>query len=108
MTARNTDKQGRFRSQTVAFRVSPEEYRELNLRVKRSGLNKREYLYRKAMDQEIKVFANPRVYKALKEQLTEIQRLLSKEAEGGAGMKPETLSRLREIVTMIADIRGKE
>lgn len=108
MTARNTDKQGRFRNRTVAFHVSPEEYRELDSRIMRSGLNKREYLYRRAMDQEIQVYANPKVYKALKDQLEEIHQLLTKMVESNAIMNNDDLKMLYEIVKMIADINGNK
>ncbi len=69
MSAKNIDKHNRFRSITVGFRVSPEEQEELNRAVALSGLPKQEYCYRKCMNREIIVQGNPKVYKALKEQL---------------------------------------
>ena len=47
MSAKNVDKYNRFRSITVAFRVSPEEQIELNRAIALSGLPKQEYCYRK-------------------------------------------------------------
>lgn len=46
MTARNVDKNNRFRSITVGFRVSPEENELINKAVALSGLPKQEYCYR--------------------------------------------------------------
>ena len=43
MSAKNVDKYNRFRSITVGFRVSPEEFDELNRAVALSGLPKQEY-----------------------------------------------------------------
>ena len=40
MSAKNIDKYNRFRSITVAFRVSPEEQKELNRAIALSGLPK--------------------------------------------------------------------
>lgn len=40
MTAKNRDRKNRWRSVTVAFRMSPEENEQLNTLVKLSGLTK--------------------------------------------------------------------
>lgn len=69
MSAKNVDKYNRFRSITVAFRVSPEEQKELNRAIALSGLPKQEYCYRKCMEREVVVQPSPRVYKALKTQM---------------------------------------
>lgn len=55
MSAKNVDKYNRFRSITVAFRVSPEEQKELNRAIALSGLPKQEYCYRKCMEREVVV-----------------------------------------------------
>ena len=72
MTARNLDKKNRFRNITVGFRVSPEENEKLNRVVAVSGLAKQEYCYRKCMDMKVEVRGNPKVYKALKDQMAQI------------------------------------
>ena len=72
MSEKNYDRKGRWRSKTVAFRMSPEENNELNIRVKLSGLTKQDYLVNKTLEKEIIVRGNPRVYIALKRQLEEV------------------------------------
>ena len=72
MSEKNYDRKGRWRSKTVAFRMSPEENEELDVRVKLSGLTKQEYLINRALEKEIIVRGNPRVYIALKRQLVEV------------------------------------
>lgn len=72
MSKKNYDRKGRWRSKTVAFRMSPEENEELDVRVKLSGLTKQEYLINRALEKEIIVRGNPRVYIALKRQLEEV------------------------------------
>lgn len=72
MSAKNRDEHGRFRNITVGFRVSPEENEQLNTAVALSGLPKQEYCYRKCMDRDIVVQGNPRVYKALRDQLAAV------------------------------------
>lgn len=79
MSAKNVDKHNRYRCITVGFRVSPEENEHINTAVALSGLSKQEYCYRRCLDREIVVQGNPRVYKALKDQLAavlnELQRI---------------------------------
>ncbi len=69
MSAKNLDKKNRFRSKTVAFRVSPEEWEQFEKVVSLSGLNKQDYLISKIYERDIVVQGNPRVYKALRNQL---------------------------------------
>lgn len=75
------DRQGRWRSKTVAFRVSPEENNQIEIKVRLSGLTKQDYIVSRLTDREIRVVGNPRVYKALKNQMADIyaklQRLTS-------------------------------
>jgi len=72
MSAKNVDKHNRFRCITVGFRVSPEENEHINTAVALSGLSKQEYCYRRCLCREIVVQGNPRVYKALKDQLAAV------------------------------------
>ena len=72
MSAKNRDEHGRFRNITVGFRVSPEENEQINTAVALSGLPKQEYCYRKCLSRDIVVQGNPRVYKALRDQLAAV------------------------------------
>lgn len=72
MSAKNRDEHGRFRNITVGFRVSPEENEQINTAVALSGLPKQEYCYRKCLNRDIVVQGNPRVYKALRDQLAAV------------------------------------
>jgi len=66
------DHSGRWRSLTVAFRMSPEENADLNTRVKLSGLTKQDYIIRRLSERDVVVLGNPRVHKALRNQMSEI------------------------------------
>ena len=96
MSAKNVDNHNRFRNITVRFRVSPEENEAINAAVKLSGLPKQEYCYRRCLERDIVVQGNPRVYKALRDQLaavlTELQRI-----EDAGGVTDE----LRELIELI-------
>lgn len=72
MSAKCLDKQGRWRNKTVAFRVSPEEDELLETAVRLSGLTKQDYITRRLQEKEVVVTGNPRVYKALKNELAKV------------------------------------
>ena len=78
MSAKNLDMKNRFRSKTVAFRVSPEEWKQFEIAVKLSGLNKQDYLINRISQRDIVVQGNPRVYKALRDQLHNVLVELSR------------------------------
>ena len=96
MSARNVDKHNRFRCITVGFRVSPEEHEHINKAVAMSGLSKQEYCYRRCLERDIVVQGNPRVYKALKDQLAEVLVEL-KRIEAGASIDDELLENINLI-----------
>ena len=72
MSAKNRDNKNRWRNITVGFRVSPEENERINKAVALSGLQKQEYCYRRCLNQDVVVQGNPRVYKALKQELAAV------------------------------------
>lgn len=78
MSAKNLDKKNRFRSKTVAFRVSPEEWEQFEIAVKLSGLSKQDYLIARLEQRDILVQGNPRVYKALRNELASVLEQLER------------------------------
>ena len=72
MSAKNLDNKGRFRSRTIGFRVSPEEDAQISVAVSLSGLTKQDYITNRLLCRDIVVQGNPRVYKALKDQLAKV------------------------------------
>ena len=44
MSRRNQDNHNRFRSKTIAFRVSPEEDEQLNIAVSLTGMTKQDFI----------------------------------------------------------------
>ena len=79
MSHKNIDNHNRLRSVVVGFRMSPEEAGLLNRLVKVSGLNKQDYLINRALQRDVIVNGNPRVFIGLKKELialyNELQRL---------------------------------
>ena len=84
MSAKNRDKHDRWRNITVGFRVSPEEDEQINIAVALSGLSKQEYCYRRCTKRDIVVQGNPKVYKALRDQLAAVLDELKRIEVGGA------------------------
>lgn len=72
MSAKNCDSKGRFRSLTIAFRVSPEENEQIRRMVRISGLTKQDYITRNMLHHSITVVGNTRVLKGLRVQMEEI------------------------------------
>ena len=83
MSLKIYDGHGRWRNKTVAFRISPEEDKQLEKEVALSGLTKQDYIVRRLQNKDVVVVGNPRVYKALRNQLVEVleelQRIESSE-----------------------------
>ena len=83
MSEKNLDRNGRWRNITVAFRVSPEENERINAAVRISGLTKQEYMVRRLLERDVIVQPSSRIFKALRDQMTEILSEL-KRIENGA------------------------
>ena len=99
MSLKNRDNHNRWRNKTVAFRVSPEEDEQLETFVKLSGLTKQDYITRHLICKDVVVQGNPRVYKALRDQLAAVLEEL-KRIEAGVGVNDELL----DVIEMIAVI----
>jgi len=99
MSAKNLDSHNRWRNKTAAFRVSPEEDAQIETAVRLTGLTKQDYIIRRLLNRDIVVQGNPRVYKALRDQLAavldELRRL-----EDGNNVSGELL----DTINMIAAI----
>ena len=86
MSLKNRDEHNRWRNKTIAFRVSPEENEQIERYVELSGLTKQDYITRRLLDRAVVVQGNPRVYKALRDQLAAVLKELRRiEARGGVG-----------------------
>ena len=99
MSLKNRDNHNRWRNKTVAFRVSPEEDTQIEIFVKLSGLTKQDYITRRLTYKDVVVQGNPRVYKALRDQLAAVLDELRR-IEAGDSVNDELL----DVIEMIAVI----
>ena len=104
MAGKRRDERNRWRNKTVAFRVSPEEDALLESFVQLSGLTKQDYIARRLLAREVVVQGNPRVYKALREQLGRVLEELRR-IESGAGVDADLLAVLRMIAQILDGMR---
>ena len=94
------DRQGRWRSKTVAFRVSPEENNQIEIKVRLSGLTKQDYITRRLICKDVVVQGNPRVYKALRDQLSAVLSELRR-IDAGNGIDDELLDTIQMIASIM-------
>ena len=108
MSEKNRDDKNRWRNVTIAFRMSPEENEELNNRVKLSGFRtKQDYIIRRLQCQDIVVQGNPRVYKALRDQMLQIYQEL-KRIENAAELSEEFLHTLQLVAITLDGMKEEE
>ena len=107
MSAKNRDNHNRWRNKTVAFRVSPEEDEQIEIAVRLSGLTKQDYITRRLLNKDVVVQGNPRVYKALRDQLAavlaELQRI-----EAGDSVNDELLDTIELISVILGEMKGEK
>lgn len=101
MSLKNRDEHNRWRNITVGFRVSPEEDKQIETYVRLSGLTKQDYITRRLTHRDIVVQGNPRVFKALRNQLAQVLAELQRIEAGG-----EVNDELLDVIEMIANILG--
>lgn len=107
MSAKNRDNHNRWRNKTIGFRVSPEENEQIDIAVRLSGLTKQDYITRRLLCRDVVVQGNPKVYKALRNQLaavlTELQRI-----EAGGGIDDELIDTIELISIILREMKGEE
>lgn len=104
MSAKNVDKHNRWRNKTVAFRVSPEEDAQIETAVKLTGLTKQDYITRRLLCRDVVVQGNPRVYKALRDQLATVLDELRR-IDAGQAVDDDLMDTIRMIATILSGMR---
>ena len=83
MGEKNTDSQGRLRSKTVAFRMSPEEAELLQGMADANGMTKQDYPIERALCREVTVIPNKRMQRYMEEGLLFVYKELRRIESGG-------------------------
>ena len=103
---KNLDCKGRWRSRAVSFRVSEEEAKLINDCVALSGLTKQDYIVRRLQCRDVVVQGNPRVYKALRNQMADIYEEL-KRLERCSETNDELLYTIQMIAEIMNGLKGE-
>ena len=101
MSEKNRDSKNRWRSVTIAFRMSPEEDKELDHRVKLCGYRTRQdYIIESVLHQNITAVGNPLMLVQFRRQLknieTELKRIYSSDE-----MDEELLTPIRTMMEIL-------
>ena len=82
MSEKNRDNKNRWRNVTIAFRMSPEENEELDLRVKLCGYQTRqEYIIESVLHQKVTAVGNPLMLVQFRKQLRGIEEELKRDPD---------------------------
>ena len=100
------DYKGRWRNKTVAFRVSEEEAKLIDDLVALSGLTKQDYIIRRLQCRDVVVQGNPRVYKALRNQMADIYEEL-KRLERCSEANDELFYTIQMIAEIMNGLKGE-
>lgn len=103
---RSLDNKGRWRHRTVAFRVSEEEAKLLDDCVSLSGLTKQDYIIRRLSNRSVVVQGNPRVYKALRNQMAQMYEELQR-VESVGEISDEFLFTLQLVAETLNGLKEK-
>ena len=106
MSRKVTDVQGRWRSKTVSFRMSPEENALLDSYARLSGMTKQDYMIARLLQKEIVVQGNPQVYKALRNQLDAVLMELRR-IESAGQMEPERMDQMEYMLKIMEGLNEK-
>lgn len=107
MSEKLLDGKGRWRNRTVAFRVSEVESKLINREVSLSGLTKQEYITNRLLNRDVVVQGNPRVYKALKNQMRDLLEELQR-IEKYSEDNDELLYTIQMIASIMKEMKGGE
>ena len=104
MSEKRLDAKNRWRNVVVAFRMSPEEAQELNVKVSLSGLSKQDYIIQCLLKHEIRGVGGMKVQVHLDTILEELQTL--DEADRGIDVE-ELLVPLKHVLDILqSDEKG--
>lgn len=106
MSLKVYDGQGRWRNKTVAFRISPEEDEQLETAVRLSGLTKQDFIISRLQYRDVVVQGNPRVYKALRNELAAVHEELQRIAAGGT-VDDDLLDTIHLIAATMDGLKGE-
>lgn len=108
MSEKRLDAKNRWRNVVVAFRMSPEEAQELNVKVALSGLSKQDYIIQCLLNHEIRVVGGMKVARKVRIHLDTILEELQSLNDSDRNVDvDELLVPLRHVLDILdGDVKG--
>ena len=108
MSEKRLDAKNRWRNVVVAFRMSPEEAQELNVKVALSGLSKQDYIIQCLLNHEIRVVGGMKVARKVRIHLDTILEELQSLNDSERNVDvDELLVPLRHVLDILdSDVKG--
>ena len=106
MSEKSLDSKGRWRCKTISFRMSPEEDLQLETFARLSGWTKQDYIISRLLNREVMVQGNPRVYKALRNELAAVLAELRR-VENGQSVDIDLLTLIDQIANILNEMKGE-
>lgn len=108
MSEKRLDVKNRWRNVVVAFRMSPEEAQELNVKVALSGLSKQDYIIQCLLKHEIRVVGGMNVVRKVRIHLDTILEELQSLNDSDRNVDvDELLVTLRHVLDILdGDVKG--
>ena len=106
MSEKSLDSRGRWRCKTISFRMSHEEDTQLETFARLSGLTKQDYIISRLLNREVTVQGNPRVYKALRNELAAVLAELRR-IENGQSVDSDLLILIGQIANILNEMKGE-
>lgn len=103
MTEKNLDASGRFRSKTVAFRMSPEEAGLLQRLADISGMTKQDYLIERALERNVTVMPNKRMQRYMEDSMLYVYKELRR-IERAGDMPGELAELVKQVGTIFVGL----
>lgn len=107
MSAKVTDRKGRWRNLTIAFRVSSQENEQINEFVRLCGISKQQYLINNMLKKDVIVKGNPRVFKTLQSEMTRIIKQLYR-IRDSTELSEEQLEHIKDITELYLKLMNKD
>ncbi|MCD7854774.1 MAG: hypothetical protein LUG66_04050 [Clostridiales bacterium] len=104
MSAKSRDKHNRWRSLTVAFRISPQENEVLNRKIFLCGTTKQEYIINRLIaDEPLQIVVNRMMINRLSKRLDRLVNLLE-----NSQIIDCDIEEVKYIVKLLLDIKARE
>lgn len=101
MSEKNRDMKNRWRNRTIAFRMSPEEEKELNDRIRLMGYRqKQDYLIEAVLHNEVRAIGNPLMLIQFRQDLMKIETELMR-IKCVSDMPEELLTPIRSMLEIL-------